>query len=161
MSMLNSEITEEEISKIVKIVTDLVLAMGFEGKVDVEQTVTKGLVVNVDIGNDSFWLIGKRGASLHALENLAQTLVTKALAGKFIRFSLDCDDYRRKREWYLKETVIQALDRARATQRPVALMSMPNYERRFVHALVQTLEPNAITTSTGFEPDRRVVIKLG
>lgn len=159
--MQDIQISDEEKNQIGQIIVELAEAMGFTASVEAEDTVTKGLVFNLDLGRDSFLLIGKRGTNLHAFEVLAQAMVNRAMQGKFIRFSVDVDDYKRKREWYLKETVKQALERAKQTGRPVALLPMPNYERRIVHSLVQALEPKALSSSTGYEPRRRVVIKIG
>jgi spoIIIJ-associated protein len=135
-------------------------AMGLSGTVEAEDTVTKGLVFNIALGQDSYMLIGHRGGHLHALEILLQAMVARKLQGQFVRFSLDVDDYRRKREWYIKETVHAAVKQLQVTGRAQALIPMPNYERKFVHALVQDQYPGAVSTSNGPEPRRRVVIRM-
>lgn len=158
--MNQQQISLEDVEKIQGIVTGLLTSMGFEARLEAEQTLTKGLVLNIDIGSESYLLIGKLGANLHALESLAHSMAAKQMEGRFVRFSLDVDDYKRKREWYLKETVRHALEKAKTSGRPVALSPMPNYERRFVHSLIAEMEPTAISSSTGQDPRRRVVIKF-
>jgi len=50
-------------------------------------------------------LIGRQGATLHALQILVQALANRRLKSQEpLWFTLDVDDYKRKREWYLKET---------------------------------------------------------
>jgi len=75
-------------------------------------------------------------------------------------FTLDVDDYKRKREWYLKETAKGAVDHIKKTGRAVALEPMPNYERRLIHAYLQENCPEAESSSIGNEPYRKVVIRL-
>jgi spoIIIJ-associated protein len=150
----------EEITSLRNLVVDLLGAMGFEADVQAEETVIKGLVFNIGIGKDSYLLIGHRGGTLHALEILMQALAVRRFPGRFIRFSLDVDDYRRKREWYIKETVHGALEQLKRTGRSVALAPMPNYERRLVHALVSASGEQVASVSSGFDPNRRVIIRL-
>lgn len=75
-------------------------------------------------------------------------------------FSLDVDDYKRKREWYLKETAKAAVEKMKMTGRGQALEPMPNYERRLVHAYLQEHFPETESSSIGEEPYRKVVIRL-
>jgi spoIIIJ-associated protein len=70
------------------------------------------------------------------------------------------DDYKRKREWFLKETAKGAVEQVKRTGRPVALEPMPNYERKYIHAYLQEHYPEAESQSTGMEPYRKVVIKI-
>lgn len=151
----------ENIDTIVNIIMGVLEAMGFENPtVQPEETITKGLVFNINLKEDSYLLIGHRGNHLHALDILLQAIVAKTFSGQFVRFSLDVDDYKRKREWYIKETVRGAVEQIKRTGRAVGLMPMPNYERKIVHALIQAQHPEVVSTSMGVEPRRRVVIRL-
>lgn len=149
----------EDVEKLQKLIEGLVGAMGLQGKIEAEQTITKGLVFNIFLGQDSYLLIGHRGMHLHSLEILAQAMAVRVLPGKYVRFSLDVDDYRRKREWYIKETVKGATEQLKRTGRPVALMPMPNFERKLVHALISENYPDIISSSTGFDARRKVVLR--
>ena len=162
------------------IITELLQKAGIAGTVEFEESITKGLVFNIS-SPDSFLLIGRQGATLHALQILVQALASKklnsqepaspdpsrsseALAGASqggpFWFTLDVDDYKRKREWFLKETAKAAFEKAKMTGRAQALEPMPNYERRLIHAYLQEHCPEAESTSIGYEPYRKVVIKL-
>lgn len=137
----------------------LISSMGFSVTVQAENTVFKGLVFNIDLGNDSYLLIGHRGSHLHALEVLMQAIIARKNPGQYIKFSLDVDDYRRKREWYVKETVRGAIEQLKRTGRGLALEPMPNYERKLVHSLIQANHPEVESTSSGIDPRRRVIIR--
>ncbi len=150
----------EHIESIKSILEGIIQAMGLSGTVEYEETITKGLVFNLLLGNNSYLLIGHRGAHLHMLETLVQAMVARKFPGQYVRFSLDVDDYRQKREWYIKETVKGAIEHIKKTGRGTALVPMPNYERKLVHSYLQDNFPNAVSTSTGMDPYRRVVIRL-
>lgn len=152
---------QEVIKTIQNVIHGLLHAMGLEATVQPEDTITKGLVFNIVLPRDFYALIGHRGAHLHALEVVVQAIVGKRMRGSGVPyFSLDVDDYRRKREWYIKETVKGAVQQVKRTGRAAALVPMPNYERKLVHALLQAHFPEAVSTSSGAEPYRRVVIRM-
>lgn len=146
-----------EIAK--QVITELIAKLGVSGSVEFEESITKGLVFNIS-SPDSFLLIGRQGATLHAVQILAQALVAKKLNSQEpFYFMLDVDDYKRKREWFLKETAKAAADKAKMTGRAQALEPMPNYERRLVHAYLQEHCPDVESSSIGNEPYRKVVIR--
>lgn len=149
-----------KIEQVKQIITELLGKAGISGSVEFEESITKGLVFNIS-SPDSFLLIGRQGATLHALQILVQALTAKKFNSQEpFWFTLDVDDYKRKREWYLKETAKAAFEKARMTGRAQALEPMPNYERRLIHAYLQEYCPEAESTSMGYEPYRKVVIKL-
>jgi spoIIIJ-associated protein len=142
------------------IITELLEKAGIPGSVEFEESITKGLVFNIG-SPDSFLLIGRQGATLHSLQVLVRALAAKKLQSQEpFWFTLDVDDYKRKREWFLKETAKAAVEKAKMTSRAQALEPMPNYERRLVHAYLQEHCPEAESSSIGNEPYRKVVIRL-
>lgn len=141
------------------IITELLNQCGISGNVEFEESITKGLVFNIS-SPDSYLLIGRQGATLHAFQILVQALSAKRLQSQEpFWFSLDVDDYKRKREWFLKETAKAAADKAKMVGRQQALEPMPNYERRLVHAYLQEHCPDVESYSIDNEPYRRVVIR--
>ncbi len=151
-----------EITKV--IILDLLHKSGMSGKVEFEESLTKGLVFNIS-SPDSYLLIGRQGATLHAFQILVQALVSKKLYSQNANeqpfwFTIDVDDYKQKREWYLKETAKGAFEKAKITGRAQGLEPMPNYERRLVHAYLQEHFPEAESYSVDNEPYRKVVIKV-
>jgi spoIIIJ-associated protein len=146
------------------VILELLEKCGVTAHVEFEESITKGLIFNIS-SPDSYLLIGRQGATLHALHLLAQALAFKRLTrqsvgGEPFWFTLDVDDYKRKREWFLKETAKAAVEKAKLTGRAQALEPMPNYERRLVHAYLQEHCPEAESFSMGSEPYRKVVIKI-
>jgi spoIIIJ-associated protein len=150
----------DKIEKTKSIIKELIGKLGVNGEVEFEESITKGLIFNIT-SPDSYLLIGRQGSTLHSLQILVQALVAKTLKSEEpFWFTLDVDDYKRKREWYLKETAKGAVEQIKRTGRGLALEPMPNYERRFIHAYLQEHYPEVFTESIGEEPYRKVVIKL-
>ena len=149
-----------KIEQVKQIIEELIKNLGAEGKVEFEESITKGLIFNIT-SPESYFLIGRQGGILHALQILVQAMAAKKLGSEGpLWFSLDVDDYKRKREWFLKDTARGAVEHIKKTGRPAALEPMPNYERRLIHAYIQENHPEAISESQGEDPYRRVVIKL-
>jgi spoIIIJ-associated protein len=150
-----------KIQAVQEIISEVLSKMGFvSAKIEYEESLTKGLIFNIFLP-DAYMLIGRQGASLHALQILVQALVAKKYSGQEpLYFSLDVDDYKRKREWFLKETAKAAAEKVKLTGRGQALEPMPSYERRLVHSYLQENFPNVFSDSLGEEPYRQVVIRL-
>jgi spoIIIJ-associated protein len=149
----------DKADKVKQLIQDLLDRTGVQASVEYEDSLIKGLVFNIS-SKDSRLLIGRQGSTLHSLEILVHALSARAFPGEPIYFSLDVDDYKRKREWFLKEEARNAVDQVKRTGRPITLEAMPNYERRLVHAYMQENFPEIITSSVGEEPNRKIVIRL-
>ena len=142
------------------VITEILAKAEIPGSVEFEESITKGLVINISTP-DSFLLIRRQGATLHSLQILVQALTAKKLQSQEpFWFTLDVDDYKRKREWFLKETAKAAVEKAKMTGHAQALEPMPNYERRLIHSYLQEHCPEAESSSTGDEPYRKVIIRL-
>lgn len=150
----------EKIEQVKQIILEILQKCGIKGDVEFEDSITKGLIFNIS-SPDSFLLIGRQGATLHALQVITQALAAKRFStDQPFWFTLDVDDYKRKREWYLKETAKGAVEQLKKTGRAVALEPMPNYERRLIHAYLQEHNSEVYTESIGQEPYRKIVIKF-
>ncbi len=150
----------EKIEQVKKVILELLSEAGFSATVEFEESITKGLVFNI-LSQESYMLIGKQGNTLHALQILIQALVFKKFSGQEpMWFSIDVDDYKRKREWYLKETAKTAADKLKKTGRAQGLEPMPAYERRFIHSFLQESESDIFSESDGQEPYRRIILRL-
>lgn len=149
---------QQSIETIRQIIAGILGQMGIEAEIEVEDAVT-GLVFNLH-SPETQSLIGRQGSHLHALQILTQQIAIKQLGfGSVPRYTIDVDDYRKKREWYLKETARQAIEKAKRLGKPVALDPMPNYERRLIHAYIQEHFADVQTDSTGDGTARRIVIR--
>ena len=151
---------ENSTDTITQTISDLVGAMGIDATIEMEDSITKGLVFNINT-YDSYMLIGRQGSHLHALQILSHAMVARKLSGTtFPEFMIDVDDYKRKREWLLKETAKGAVEKARRTGTPVSLEPMPNFERKLIHSYLQEHFPEVTSDSVGFEPRRKIVIRI-
>src|SRR5579872_1466710 len=146
---------QDQAQQIADLIKELIAKMGIEAGVDVEDGV-RGKVFNIS-SPDSNLLIGQHGANLYSLQILAHAVALKRF-GLAERFSIDVDDYRRKREWFLRETAKKALEQVKRSHKPVMLEPMPAYERRVVHAYLSE-DFSVETESIGNEPQRRIIIK--
>ncbi len=142
------------------LIKDLLVKMGFvNAQVVYEESVTKGLIFNINVGQDAYLLIGRQGATLHALQVLAGHMAERNFK-ESVWFTLDVDDYKMKREWFLKETARAAVDHIKKTGRAAALEPMPAFERRLVHAYIQENFPEVESLSMDIEPYRKIVVRI-
>ena len=116
-------------------------------------------LVFVDItGKDTGTIIGKRGATLDAVQCLASYVVNKD-NGKYIRVILDAENYRSKREKTLVNLANRLAGKVERTRKSVTLEPMNPYERKVIHCTLQS-HPRVKTRSEGKDPYRKVVIEL-
>lgn len=101
-------------------------------------------------------LIGRHGETLDALQYLT-SLVCNRVEGSYFRVTLDCGNYRDKREAALKELAKKISAKVKRTGRSQTLEPMNPYERRIIHAVLTDIE-GVTSKSKGEEPNRRVVV---
>lgn len=115
--------------------------------------------VYIDIqGRDSGTVIGKRGQTLDAIQYLTSLVVNKE-KDKYVRVVVDAENYRSKREKTLEQLANRLAEKVVRTKKSVRLEPMNPYERKVIHATLQS-NPNVTTKSEGEEPYRRVIIEL-
>ncbi len=153
--------TKESVTALIKeTILQILVHIDEHASVEVEESISLGTVFNINT-REPYLLIGRQGAHLHALQILVHSIVSRKVPyANMIRYTIDVDDYKRKREWFLKETAKQAVEHLKRTGRPVSLEPMPNYDRKLIHVYLQEHHPDVYTESAGFEPHRKIVIKL-
>ncbi len=109
-------------------------------------------------GKDTGTIIGKRGATLDAVQCLASYVVNKD-NGKYTRVILDAEDYRAKREKTLVNLANRLAGKVERSGKPVTLEPMNPYERKVIHCTLQN-HPRVKTRSEGKDPYRRVIVEL-
>lgn len=102
-------------------------------------------------------LIGKRGQTLNALENLSQ-LVANKYSNSFILIKLDVGNYRERRQEALEQLAERMADKAVRSGQPVELEPMSSSERKIIHNAL-SLRVDIETYSVGTEPNRYLVIE--
>lgn len=105
-----------------------------------------------NVGN----LIGYRGESLYALENILKAIANKKAENRVI-VRLDIEDYKEKRIKTLQEVAIKKAKIVEKTGKIITLEPMQAYERKIIHSFLQE-NPKVETRSIGQEPRRRIVI---
>ncbi len=108
-------------------------------------------------GKDTAALIGRRGETLDALQYITGLVLNKGKQD-YRRVMLDTENYREKREEALVRLANRIAQKVSKTGRKVTLEPMNPYERRILHATLQS-HPRVETISEGEEPFRRVVIR--
>lgn len=101
-------------------------------------------------------IIGKRGQTLNALQELAQNYFNTIYKSYGTVF-LDVEDYREKRRETLESLAVNMAKKAMRTDGPVKMEPMPSFERKTMHHVLSRMK-NIETSSEGREPNRYVVI---
>lgn len=109
-------------------------------------------------GTDAELLVGPRGQTLDAIQELVRTAVQSQAQAR-IRVALDIGGYRAKRAADLDREVREMAAKALADGTDVGLEPMSAYERKIVHDTVGTIE-GVTSLSEGQDPRRRVIIKI-
>jgi spoIIIJ-associated protein len=115
-------------------------------------------VVEVRIEGDGLGtLIGPKGATLLALQELTRTVLQRQASPSDCRLVVDVNGYRRRRQEALARFAQQVAAEVKASNVKRALEPMPPSDRKVVHDAVNTVE-GVGTISEGEEPYRRVVL---
>jgi spoIIIJ-associated protein len=142
-----------------EMVETILREMGFTARVEILPDVSSededSFVLNI-LGEDLGVLIGRRGETLRDLEYLARLMVT-GKTGKSIRFIVDVEGYRTRRERQLRDLATRMATRVEEHRQPVTLEAMPPNERRIVHIALRD-HPRVKTHSIGEGDHRRVMI---
>ncbi len=132
--------------------------MDFDIKVDTDDDLNL-LIFNIDASDPSL-LIGKDGDNLKALQTLIKMMVYKKINDSSqAPFSIDVNDYRKKRLNFLKDLAKNFANEVDATRRSVTLQPMTSFERRIIHMEVIAQGKSLATESIGEGSFRCVVIK--
>jgi spoIIIJ-associated protein len=118
---------------------------------------TDGVVELVIDGENLGTLIGPRGATLLALQELTRTVLQHRVGSSECRVVVDVNGYRKRRQDALARFAQQVAAEVRESNTRRALEPMPPADRKVVHDAVNEI-PGVSTTSEGEEPYRRVVL---
>ena len=115
--------------------------------------------MHVSLENENLgFLIGYRGETLYALQNILSAIAGKGINNK-VRVILDIEGYKEKREKTLEDLADKMAKTVVKYKKPVTLEPMQAYERKIIHSRLQE-NSRVETKSIGEEPHRRIVISL-
>lgn len=115
--------------------------------------------INVNITSENLgYLIGYRGETLYALQNILSAIAGKGIENK-IKVILDIGGYKAKREKTLEDLATKVAKTVIRTGKPIKLEPMQAYERKIIHSKLQQ-NSRVETTSVGEEPYRRIIVSL-
>ena len=144
-----------EYAEIRAFLTGLLERMGVSAEMEISPRENGGVNVNLT-GSAMGAIIGRRGETLDAIQHLTNYVVNKSTE-KHLHISVDAEAYRSKREESLTKLAEKMAEKAIKYKRSMALEPMNSYERHVIHTALQNYE-GVTTSSTGVEPNRRVVV---
>jgi spoIIIJ-associated protein len=124
---------------------------------DIDELVQSGRPVVELVGDDLDPLIGQRGATLEALQELARLAVFQH-TGSPSRLLLDVGGFRAARRKELGAIAKNAVEKVREHGDPVKLEPMSAFERKCVHDVINELS-DVESESEGVEPHRQIVVR--
>jgi spoIIIJ-associated protein len=124
---------------------------------DIDELVAGGRPVVEVVGARLQNLVGQRGATLEALQELTRPAVFRA-TGTPGRLLLDVGGYRANRRKELAAVAKNAVEKVKEYGEPVRLESMSAFERKCVHDVVNAMS-GVVSESEGVEPSRRIVVR--
>ncbi len=136
-------------------ISGLMERMGVEADIEISRRDNGGINVNLS-GSGMGAIIGRRGETLDAIQHLTNYVVNRD-SDKHMHISVDAENYRAKREESLTKLAEKMAEKAIKYKRSMALEPMNSYERHVIHTALQNYE-GVTTSSTGVEPNRRVVV---
>ncbi|MGI5987333.1 MAG: RNA-binding cell elongation regulator Jag/EloR [Dysosmobacter sp.] len=152
---LGEEVNDEKAAAIRTFLTGLLEQMESPAQVRVYLP-EKGRYKVILEGENLGALIGRRGETLDAIQQLTSYAVNRSASGR-VRVQLDAEGYREKREQSLQHLARKVAGKVTKYRRSVTLEPMNAYERHVIHTALQDV-PGVTTYSTGTEPNRRVIV---
>ena len=154
--VLGEEIRDEKSEQIRTFLSGLLEHMDAKAEVkvyEVEKNRYKVILEGEKLGA----LIGRRGETLDAIQQLTNYSINRGGESKRARVQIDAENYREKREESLERLAQKVAGKVVKYRRNVMLEPMNAYERHVSHTALQ--DTQYITTfSIGTEPNRRVVV---
>ena len=152
-TVLGEEVRDEKSEQIRTFLSGLLEHMDAKAEVKVYEAEKNRYKVILE-GEKLGALIGRRGETLDAIQQLTNYSINRGGESERARVQIDAENYREKREERLAQKVAGKVVKYR---RNVTLEPMNAYERHVIHTALQ--DTQYITTfSIGTEPNRRVVV---
>jgi spoIIIJ-associated protein len=138
-------------------VAGLVREFGLDADVSFEELDEETVQVAAT-GDDLGLLVGPKGATLAAVQDLTRTFVQRQSENRTDRILVDVGGYREKRSAALRRFVSGIVEEVKGSGEERALEPMSPADRKVVHDAVNEMD-GVETRSAGTEPSRYVVIQ--
>lgn len=149
---------EKNIESLQKIAEKLFSLMATKATVEVVyDKANEAYVVNVEAGDETGLLIGKKGETLGSIQAMLGILF-KQKTDEWNRVVVNVGDYREKEEDYLRNLATTTAERAKETKEPQSLYNLTPGQRRIVHMTLSEDE-EIETESMGDGEERYLVVK--
>jgi spoIIIJ-associated protein len=129
--------------------------LDFDG--DIDELVRNGRPMVEVVGARLTALVGTRGVTLEALQELSRLAVYRQ-TGEPSRLLLDIGGFRASRRKELVAVAKNAAEKVRQHAEPVRLEPMSAFERKCVHDVINAMT-GVVSESEGVEPNRRIVVR--
>ncbi|MBQ9719074.1 MAG: Jag N-terminal domain-containing protein [Oscillospiraceae bacterium] len=153
---LGEEVHDEKSEQIRTFLTGLLQHMESEAEVkvyEVEKNRYKVILEGEKLGA----LIGRRGETLDAIQQLTGYAVNRSGDKNRAHIQVDAENYREKREQSLERLAQKMAAKVVKQRRNMTLEPMNAYERHVIHTALQNVK-DVSTFSIGTDPNRRVVV---
>jgi spoIIIJ-associated protein len=142
---------------VTEFITGLVDAFGYDGEIETEGLDDENVEVRVQ-GSDLGLMVGPKGNTLTAIQELSRTVVHRRVPGTAEgRVRIDVAGYRQRRREALERFTQSVAAEVRESGVQKALEPMNPADRKVVHDTVNEID-GVTTLSEGEEPRRRVVV---
>jgi spoIIIJ-associated protein len=134
----------------------LIREFGLDATVEVSE-VDEETVQVAATGDDLGLLVGPRGATLAAVQDLTRTFVQRQSENRTDRILVDVGGYREKRNAALRRFAEGIVEEVKSSEAERVLEPMSPADRKVIHDTVNEID-GVETRSDGIEPSRYVVI---
>ena len=151
-------LTQSNLSEIKKTVQEFFQKMTFEVEVDFLPQTEQTLPINLKADEPQI-LIGEIGQTLAEIQHLLKAILRRKIeTEEAFYIDLDINDYKKKKNEYLRELARSAADEVSLSKKEKILSPMPAYERRVIHMELAG-RSDVVSESIGEGPERRVGVR--
>lgn len=148
---------EDKVKILQEITQELFNLMGVQVTLEVfHDKENEAFVVNVDAGEATGLLIGRKGETLTSIQTILGIML-KTKTDEWVRVLVNVGNYREKEEEYLKNLAQTSAARAKETGQPQMLYNLNSHQRRVIHMYLSE-DSSVKTESQGEGNDRYLVV---
>ncbi len=153
--MEEATLTKKDLKVIEEVIEKMFSVLEIDGTFTLEQN---GEAVDVLVETqDTGIIIGYHGEMLESLQLVISLAVSKKI-GRFVRTSIEVDEYKKNRTEQLHRLALDAKEKALEENQEQVLSSLKSWERRIVHMYLKE-DDQVVSESAGEGKERVLVVK--